>query len=77
LWSRHPDCAFFLFTRKVLIYYAPTRFSYLENCTSEKATDNHQAFLGIADLLHFSIRQQNEVIALTVSDFMPGIHDNT
>lgn len=63
---------FFLFVEKILVYYTPTKFlKYLmkkHNKTSE--LENQVYFKAISDILIFSIKQQNQTIAKTISDFM-------
>ncbi|MCK4407043.1 MAG: hypothetical protein KAV44_05160 [Bacteroidales bacterium] len=63
---------FLLFVEKILIYYTPTRFlQYLiKEHKKKKNKDKLTYFIAISDLLYYSIRQQNETIAKTISDFM-------
>lgn len=63
---------FFLFVEKILVYYTPTKFlKYLmkkHNKTND--VENQVYFKAISDVLIFSIKQQNQTIAKTISDFM-------
>lgn len=64
--------SFFYFVKKVLIYYTPTKYlPYLiirHNKNSEQ--NDYEFFRAIADVLYFSIKNQNEKISKTISDFM-------
>lgn len=63
---------FFLFVRKILIYYTPNKFvNYLidRHKKDERASD-YKYFKAISDLLYFSIKKQNVTISKTISDFM-------
>jgi len=63
--------SFFFFVRKILIYYTPSVFlKYLINKQNKLVDDNHKIFKAISDILYYSIREQNETIAKTVSDYM-------
>lgn len=70
--------SFFLFVNKILIYYRPSKFIiYLMNKHKKKNSDEKKSvellyFKAIADVLIQSIRQQNEKIARTISDFING-----
>jgi hypothetical protein len=63
---------FFLFVEKILVYYTPTKFlKYLiKKHIKTKDVDNQVFFKAISDILIFSIKQQNQTIAKTISDFM-------
>jgi len=63
---------FFLFVKKILIYYTPTKFiPYLiKRHDKQPDADNNLFFRAISDLLFFSINKQNEAIAKTISGFM-------
>lgn len=63
---------FFLFVRKILIYYTPTKFlPYLiKKHNNSPERNNYQEFRAISDILYYSIRNQNETLAKTVSSFM-------
>ncbi|MBS1531453.1 MAG: hypothetical protein JSU01_14190 [Bacteroidetes bacterium] len=58
----------FLFIGKVLTYFTPTRV--LQYFINKEDDEEHLYFRAIADLLYFSIRQQDEVISKTISDYM-------
>jgi hypothetical protein len=64
--------SFFYFVKKVLIYYTPTKYlPYLiirHNKNSEQ--NDYEFFRAIADVLYFSIKNQNEKISKTISGFM-------
>lgn len=66
--------SFFYFVKKVLIYYTPTKYlPYLINRHDKKSEQNdYEFFRAIADVLYFSIKNQNEKISKTISDFMYG-----
>lgn len=66
--------SFFYFVKKVLIYYTPTKYlPYLINRHNKNSEDNDlEFFRAIADVLYFSIKNQNEKISKTISDFMYG-----
>lgn len=63
---------FFSFINIVLTYYTPTRFfRYLEKKhAANPAKNNYEYFQAISDILYYSIRKQNEKIALSVADFI-------
>jgi hypothetical protein len=58
----------------VLIYYTPTKYlPYLINRHDKNSEQNdYEFFRAIADVLYFSIKNQNEKISKTISDFMYG-----
>ncbi|MDP8315146.1 MAG: hypothetical protein RAP70_08755 [Candidatus Celaenobacter antarcticus] len=61
--------SFFFFTRKILIYYTPTKFiQYLRN-KHIKSRNDFKYFEGLADILLLSIKQQQRNLSLTLSDF--------
>lgn len=66
--------SFFYFVRKVLIYYTPTRFlPYLDKMHNKNPEQNdYEVFRAIADVLYFSIKNQNEKISRSISVFMSG-----
>lgn len=63
---------FFLLVEKILVYYTPTRFlQYLiKQDTKVNNIDSQVYFKAISDILYFSVQQQNEKIAKTISNFM-------
>ena len=63
---------FLLLVDKIFMYYTPTRFlPYLIKRHKEKPEQNeYEFFRAIADLLYFSIKNKNEKIATTISDFL-------
>lgn len=62
--------SFFYFVEKILVYYTPTRFlKYLIKKHEEKE-ENFEHFKAISDILYDSIKEQNETIAITISDFL-------
>lgn len=66
--------SFFYFVKKVLVYYTPTKYlPYLIIRHNKKHEQNdNEFFRAIADVLYFSIKNQNEKISKTISDFMYG-----
>lgn len=78
--------SFFYFVKKVLIYYTPTKYlPYLINkhlvlhvnklfrkYAKNPLENEYESFRAIADVLYFSIKNQNEKISKTISDFMYG-----
>lgn len=66
--------SFFYFVKKVLIYYTPTKYlPYLINRHNKNPEQNdYEFFRATADVLYFSIKNQNEKISKTISDFMYG-----
>lgn len=66
--------SFFYFVKKVLIYYTPTKYlPYLISRNDKNSKQNDfEFFRAIADVLYFSIKNQNEKISKTISDFMYG-----
>ena len=61
--------SFFFFTRKILIYYTPTKFTqYLRKKHSE-AKNDFKYFDALSDILLLSIKQQQRNLSLTLSDF--------
>ena len=66
--------SFFYFVKKVLIYYTPTKYlPYLISRHNKSGEANdYEFFRAIADVLYFSIKNQNEKISKSISDFMYG-----
>ncbi len=63
--------SFFLFVKKILIYYTPSKFlPYLMDKHKKQKKIEFNYFRAISDIFTQSIKQQNEKIALTISDFM-------
>jgi hypothetical protein len=64
--------SFFLFVEKILVYYTPTRFlKYLiKEHIKTNDIENQIYFKAISDILFYSINQQNETIAKTITSFM-------
>jgi len=61
--------SFFLFVRKILIYYTPTKFiTYLKTKHDQKEND-FKYFIALSDLLLLSIQNQQTNISRTLSDF--------
>lgn len=65
---------FFYFVRKVIIYYTPAQFlHYLIKKHNNKPENNdYEIFRAIGDILYFSIKNQNEKISRSISEFMFG-----
>ena len=63
---------FIIFVEKILVYYTPNKFiMYLIiRHKKEKDKENFIYFKCISDFFYFSIRNQNENIVETISDFM-------
>lgn len=66
--------SFFYFVKKVLIYYTPTKFlPYLIKRHDKNPEKNDfEVFRAIADVLYFSINNQNEKVSKSIFDFMYG-----
>ncbi|AHF17666.1 hypothetical protein [Niabella soli] len=78
--------SFFYFVKKVLVYYTPTKYlpyiierhlllhtnKIIEKHNKKSEDNEFEFFRAIADVLYFSIKNQNEKISQTVSDFMYG-----
>ena len=66
--------SFFYFVKKVLIYYTPTKYLPFLISRHDKNSEksDYEYFRAIADVLYFSIKNQNEKISKTISDFMYG-----
>ncbi|MBD3228241.1 MAG: hypothetical protein GF329_08625 [Candidatus Lokiarchaeota archaeon] len=63
--------SFLYFVDKILIYYTPSQFlKYLIKQHNNSSNNNYTNFKAISDILIFSIKEQNETIANTISDFM-------
>lgn len=64
--------SFFYFVKKVLIYYTPTKYlPYLINRHNKSTNENdYDFFNAISDMLYFSIKNQNEKISKSISEFM-------
>lgn len=61
--------SFFLFIRKILIYYTPTKIiKYLRN-RHDSGNNNLKYFEALSDILLLSIREQQRNITLELSDF--------
>ncbi|TLX76076.1 hypothetical protein E9993_07650 [Labilibacter sediminis] len=68
--------SFFFYTRKILIYYTPTKFAqYLKSKHFESKND-FKYFDALSDILLLSIRQQQRNLSLTVSDFFYDAYRN-
>ncbi len=61
--------SFFFFTRKILIYYTPTKFSQYLRDKHNLAKDDFKYFDALSDILLLSIKQQQRNLSLTLSDF--------
>lgn len=64
--------AFFLFVRKIIIYYTPTKFINHLQTFHKKSKDDFKYFEALCDMLLLSIRKQERNIAITLSDFFYG-----
>lgn len=62
---------FLLFTNLVLVYYSSTKLIHYLIIKDRKLYKTEEAYLNaIADILYQSIRQQNEPISHTISDYL-------
>jgi len=61
--------SFFFFTRKILIYYTPTKFTQYLRKKHNEAKNDFKYFDALSDILLLSIRQQQRNLSLTLSDF--------
>ncbi len=60
---------FFFYTRKILIYYTPTKFIQYLKIRHSKEKNDFRYFEALSDILLLSIKQQQRNLALTISDF--------
>lgn len=60
---------FFLFVKKILIYYTPSKFITLLMRNHSGHINNFQYFNALIDVFLISIRNQNNNISLTLSEF--------
>jgi hypothetical protein len=71
--------AFFLFVRKILIYYEIYKLTiYLidKDKKSNPEEDEYKYFTGVSELLQWSIKMQNDKIAKTISDYFYSCFQN-
>jgi len=61
--------SFFFYTRKILIYYTPTKFTQYLRKKHKEAIDDFKYFDALSDILLLSIKQQQRNLSLTLSDF--------
>jgi hypothetical protein len=60
--------SFFLFVRKILIYYTPTKFIQYLRSKHNEAKNDFRYFEALSDILLLSIKQQQRNLALTLSE---------
>ena len=68
--------AFFFYTRKILIYYTPTKFTQYLRSKHKVSKNDFKYFEALSDILLLSIKQQQRNLALTLSDFFYDAYRN-
>ena len=63
--------AFLCLIKKIILYYSPLKFiDYLIKNDKKSSDNNYENFRAISDILYISIKQQNETLGRTISDYL-------